>query len=68
MVADPKLKVPSATKEDVFAASLLADLARVDRYDAIQKMIPMVTAARLWAEAQLDQQEKTDGDHRHDQA
>lgn len=66
MADGSKLKVPEPTKEDVFAASLLADLARVDRYDAIQKMIPLVTAARLWAEAQLDEGGEG-GDGRNDQ-
>lgn len=62
MADDPRLKAPEPKQEDVLAATLLADLARVDRYDAIQKMIPMVTAARLWAEGQIGQKgEKTDG-------
>lgn len=53
---DPKipfLDLPPSTQEDAYGAQLLADLCRADRGEGMAKLLPVVTAARLWAEEQM---------------
>lgn len=49
----PTLDVPPATQEDAYGAQLLADLCHVDRGQGMTTLLPVVTAARLWAEGQI---------------
>lgn len=43
---------PEPKEEDHLAASLLATLAKHDPQEAYRKLVPICSAARLWAEQQ----------------
>lgn len=47
------LKVPEPTMGDRQALGLLLRLAEIDRTEAVARLLPIVTAARLWAEGQV---------------
>lgn len=46
------LKAPPPTMDDRKAAMLLVRLAEINREEAVARLVPVCTAARLWAEGQ----------------
>lgn len=52
----PALK-PEWKKEDVLAASLIIRLAALNRDEALERLVPLVSAARLWAEQELEKKD-----------
>lgn len=61
-MAEKDLKTPPPTMEDRQAAMLLVRLAEIDRAEAAARLIPVVTAARLWAEGQIGMKKGDPGD------
>lgn len=47
------LKAPPPTMEDRQAAMLIVRLTEINRDEAILRLVPICTAARLWAEGQI---------------